>query len=382
MGGDDSVSRRAPLQRPVSSPVTQQMEYSNGLKNDLLLRAARRESTERTPVWMMRQAGRYLPEYRKLRAEEAFFDLVRDPELAREVTLQPLRRFDLDAAIIFSDILVVPQALGMEVVMEKGFGPRFPRPLSGSDELARLRAPQFETDLAYVFDALRLTREALAGRVPLIGFCGAPWTLMAYMVEGGGSKTFSRAKSWLFRQPDDSHRLLDLLARALVDFLSMQVQAGAQVLQVFDSWAGILGPSDFRKFSLPYLRHIAARVKARHPEVPIIVFARGAHYALADLSVAGFDVLGLDWTIDPRHAREVVGGGVALQGNLDPCVLYADPDAIRVHVAEMLEAFGPHPHIANLGHGMHPDHDPERASAFVDAVHDISEKMRALSPSA
>jgi len=358
------------------------MAHDSGLRNDLLIRAARREPTERTPVWMMRQAGRYLPEYRALRSEEAFFDVVRDPAMACEVTLQPLRRFDLDAAIIFSDILVVPQALGMDVVMEKGIGPRFREPLTETADFSRLRVPDFARDFAYLFEAIRLTKEQLGGRVPLIGFCGAPWTLMAYMVEGSGTRTFSKAKTWLFRRPEASHRLLDFLAGILVEFLSGQVEAGAQVLQVFDSWAGILGPSEFRAFSLPYLRRIAAELKERHPSVPLILFARGAHHALAELAREGYDVLSLDWTIDAARARELVEGRVALQGNLDPCVLYAEPETIRAHVTRMLEAFGPQGHIANLGHGMHPDHDPERASAFVEAVHEISEEMRALAPSA
>lgn len=346
------------------------------LDNDLFLRAARGLRTERTPVWIMRQAGRYLPEYRALRADDAFFDLVQTPELAAEVTLQPIRRFDLDAAIIFSDILVVPQAMGMEVDMVKGAGPRFRRPLLLPDDLNSLDDPDVPQALRYVFDALTLTRRRLEGRVPLIGFCGAPWTLMAYMVEGQGSKTFSRAKSWLFRTPDAAHSLLERLTDTLIAYLSHQADAGAQALQIFDSWAGLLAPDDFREFSLPYLARIASELGSLHPHVPLIVFARGAHHALRDLAGAGFRVIGLDWTLDPASARTAVGERVTLQGNLDPSVLYADPEFIRKRVRRMLEGFGAGPLIANLGHGIHPDHDPEHARAFVDAVHEESESLR------
>ena len=346
------------------------------LRNDLFLRAARGERTERTPVWMMRQAGRYLPEYRELRAEDAFFDVVQTPELAAEVTLQPVRRFELDAAIIFSDILVVPQAMGLTVEMVPGTGPRFPDPLAKPSDLARLREPDVAASLRYVFEALTLTRRRLEGKIPLIGFCGAPWTLMAYMVEGGGSKTFSRAKSWLYRSPDASHDLLGGITDVLVAYLRSQADAGAQALQVFDSWSGQLGPDDFRAFALPYLERICDAVHTSHPHVPLIVFARGSHYALPELRDAGYDVIGLDWTIDPAVARAALGEEVTLQGNLDPSVLYADPGTIRLRVKRMLERFGPGPLIANLGHGMHPDHDPEHARAFVDAVHAESEALR------
>ncbi|MEZ4701929.1 MAG: uroporphyrinogen decarboxylase [Rhodothermales bacterium] len=347
------------------------------LQNDLLLKAARQEATPRAPVWMMRQAGRYLPEYRALRSEDAFFSLVRTPELAMEVTLQPLERFPLDAAIIFSDILVIPQAMGMDVEMIKGRGPVFKAPLASPSDMARLRSPDLRAALDYVFEALTLTRHKLAGRVPLIGFCGAPWTLMAYMIEGSGSKTFSLAKTWLFRHPDESRALLQDITDRLVEYLSLQIQAGAQLVQVFDTWAGLLSPEAFNRFCLPYLAQIAERLKALHPEVPATVFAKGAHYALDDLADTGYDVIGLDWTMDPRAARRVVAGRAALQGNLDPCVLYADPMAIRRAVRDMLDAFGPNGHIANLGHGMHPDHDPAHAAAFIEAVQEISAEQAA-----
>lgn len=349
------------------------------LKNDLFLRAARGEETTRTPVWMMRQAGRYLPEYRALRSEEAFFEVCRTPALAAEVTLQPIDRFELDAAIIFSDILVVPQAMGMDVRMVPGEGPRFPNPLDEPRDLDRLLAPDVSSDLGYVFDAITRTRVDLAGRVPLIGFCGAPWTLMAYMVEGGGSKQFVKARSWLYRYPAASRDLLGALTDLLVEYLIAQIDAGAQAVQVFDSWAGLLGPIEFESFILPNLRDISRRVKEAYPDVPIIVFGRGAHYAPSMLGTTDFDVISLDWLMDPRAVRPLVGGKV-LQGNLDPAVLFADPEVIRREVRRMLVEFGSTHHVANLGHGMHPDHDPEHARVFVDAVHEISEELRASEP--
>jgi uroporphyrinogen decarboxylase len=349
------------------------------LQNDLLVRAARGEETARAPVWMMRQAGRYLPEYRALRSEEAFFDVCRTPALAAEVTLQPIERFELDAAIIFSDILVVPQAMGMDVRIVPGEGPRFADPLHEPRDLERLLAPDVRSDLGYVFDAITHTRVDLAGRVPLIGFCGAPWTLMAYMVEGGGSKHFVKARSWLYRYPAASRDLLGILADLLVDYLIGQIDAGAQVVQVFDSWAGLLGPIEFESFVLPTLRDISRRLKQTRPEVPTIIFARGAYYAPALLRETDFDVLSLDWSMDPRQVRSIVGPKV-LQGNLDPAVLFADPQVIRREVRRMLEEFGPTRHIANLGHGMHPGHDPAHARAFIDAVHEISEELRASEP--
>lgn len=324
---------------------------------------------------MMRQAGRYLPEYRALRSEDAFFDVVRTPELATEVTMQPLRRFPLDAAIIFSDILVVPQAMGMDVRMVKGKGPHFPEPLQAPGDLGRLETPDVGEAFGYVFDALTLTRRELGGKAALIGFCGAPWTLMAYMIEGGGSKTFARSKTWLYRYPAAGQALLQRITDVLVPYLIGQIDAGAQAVQVFDSWAGLLGPTEFQTFALPYLRQIAQRVEAARPDVPKIVFAKGAHYALDDLAATDFDVIGLDWTMDPRAACRVVDGRAVLQGNLDPSALYAPPETIRREVRRMLTAFGPRGHIANLGHGMHPDHDPEHARAFVEAVQEISAEL-------
>lgn len=352
------------------------MELFPPLKNDLIIRTARQEKTTRSPVWIMRQAGRYLPEYRALRSEGSFFEVVRTPELAAEVTLQPIRRYPLDAAIIFSDILVVPQAMGLEVEMLPGTGPHFPNPLQAPAELNRLVMPNVAAQLDYVFEAISLTRMKLEGKVPLIGFCGAPWTLMAYMIEGGGSKTFSRARSWLYQHPDAAHTLLRQITDVCSDFLIKQIGAGAQLVQVFDSWAGLLGPAHFRQFSLPYLCQIADRVSSAYPDVPKIVFAKGAHYALNTLSESGYEVVGLDWTIDPKKARKKVNNRVALQGNMDPCALYANPSDIRKEVQQMLQAFGPTGHIVNLGHGMHPTHDPEHLRVFIDAVHKFSAQPR------
>lgn len=346
------------------------------LQNDLLLRTARGETTDRTPVWMMRQAGRYLPEYQKVRSKYEFFDVVKTPELASKVTIQPVDRFPIDAAILFCDILVVPQALGLEVEMISGKGPSFPRPLTTPDQMDRLVEPKVDDALGHVFDAITYTRHELNGRVPLIGFSGAPWTLMAYMVEGGGSKSYRHARAWLYRHPDASKRLLQRLTDVIVEYLIGQIEAGAQMLQVFDSWAGLHGPETFRTFCLPYLQQIASKVKREYPDVPLVVFAKDAHYALDALAETDFDVISLDWTMDPATARKVVGDRAVLQGNLDPCALYADPDSLRREVQHMLAGFGPQQHIANLGHGMLPDHEPEQARVFIEAVHEYSQHMR------
>ncbi len=348
------------------------------LQNDLLLRTARGETTDRTPVWMMRQAGRYLPEYRAVREEHDFFEVVETPELAAEVTIQPVERFPLDAAILFSDIMVVPEAMGLTVEMVSGKGPTFPQPLSTPDEMDRLVEPDLEERLGHVFEALTVTRRQLNGHVPLIGFSGAPWTLMAYMVEGGGSKSYRHARAWLYRHPDAAQALLQRITDVVKAYLVRQVEAGAQMLQVFDSWAGLLGPETFRTFGWPYLEQIASHVKQKHPEVPLVVFAKNVPYGLDALADTGYDVISLDWTMDPASAREVVGDRAVLQGNLDPCALYASPDALRREVQHMLAGFGPHHHVANLGHGMLPDHDPEHAGVFVEAVHEHSRHMRTV----
>jgi uroporphyrinogen decarboxylase len=336
--------------------------------NDLFLRACRREPVERTPVWMMRQAGRYLPEYRAVRARADFLTMVRTPELAVEVTLQPVDLIGVDAAIIFSDILVVPQAMGMALTVEEGSGPRFDAPLRSAADVARLGEVTPQDDLRYVLEAIGLARRELHGRVPLIGFAGAPWTLMSYMVEGAGSKTFALAKRFLVEQPAEAHHLLEHLARTVGCFLRAQVEAGAQAVQLFDSWAAALGPRDFRTFALPYLAQ-ACRI-AREAGAPVIAFAPGAGWALDEIADAtGADVIGVDWQTDAGEARRRLSGrAVALQGNLDPSWLYAQPQTIRQRTREMLAAFGPTGHIANLGHGILPDVPVEHARAFVQAV--------------
>lgn len=336
--------------------------------NDLLLRACRREPVERPPVWMMRQAGRYLPEYRAVRERADFLTMVGTPELAVEVTLQPVDLVGVDAAIIFSDILVIPQAMGMTLTVDEGVGPRFPDPLRAPADFERLRDVEPEGDLGFVLDALRLARRELDGRVPLIGFAGAPWTLASYMIEGGGSKGWSRAKRLLVEDSARAHALLGRLARAVGEFLAAQVRAGAQVVQLFDSWAGALGPADYRAFALPYLAEAVAI--ARRAGAPVIVFSPGAGWAIEELArTTGADVIGVDWQTEVLEARRrVAGQQVALQGNFDPCWLYAPPEEIRRRTRAMLDAFGGQGHIANLGHGILPDVPPAHARAFVDAV--------------
>lgn len=337
------------------------------LANDLLLRACRREPVERPPVWMMRQAGRYLPEYRAVRARADFLTMIRTPELAVEVTLQPVDLIGVDAAIIFSDILVIPQAMGMSLSVDDGVGPRFDHPLRLPADFDRLVQPDAEVQLRYVLEAIRLSRRALDGRVPLIGFAGAPWTLAAYMIEGGGSKSFTMAKRLLVEAPEIAHRLLARLAQAVGHFLVAQVNAGAHVVQMFDSWAGSLGPEDFRTFALPYLTQAVSI--ARRAGAPIIVFAPGAGWALELLATTGADVIGVDWQTGAADARRRLASlPLALQGNFDPCWLYATPEVIRDRTRTMLNAFGPLGYIANLGHGILPDVPVEHARAFVDAV--------------
>ncbi|KAG8186838.1 hypothetical protein JTE90_024084 [Oedothorax gibbosus] len=353
------------------------------LQNDVFLRAARGEPTEYVPVWIMRQAGRYLPEFREFRLKHSFFEICRTPALACEVTLQPLARFPLDAAIIFSDILVVPQALGMEVEMRPGVGPVLPEPIKTPEDLARLKTPcNVKKELGYVFDAITLTRKELKGKVPLIGFAGAPWTLMCYMVEGGGSKTMSTAKGWLYRWPKDSHRLLSIIADVVVEYLVEQISAGAQAVQLFESNAEHLGPSTFAEFGLQYIVDIGRRVRTEvHRRnltaVPMIIFAKGTPATIDAISTAGYEVVGVDWTIDPSQARSKVPEGVTLQGNLDPCALKAPKEHIEKMVGDMVSGFGTQRYIANLGHGIYPEIDPESVSVFVNAVHSVSKRLNA-----
>ncbi|KAI8384551.1 uroporphyrinogen decarboxylase [Radiomyces spectabilis] len=355
------------------------------LKNDLILRASRGEKVERVPIWIMRQAGRYLPEFQEVRKHHGFFEICRTPELACQLTLQPIDRYGslLDASIIFSDILVIPQALGMEVQMVEGRGPVFPEPLVHPKDVARLREHvNVDQELGYVYKAITLTRHKLDGRVPLFGFTGAPWTLMAYMIEGGGSKTLSKAKTWLWKFPEETHELLQRITGVTVEFLVGQVRAGAQMLQIFDSWAGELSPHDFRTYSLPYIKQIATEVKERLARenlevVPMTIFAKGAWYALADLTNIGYEVVSLDWTIDPEYARHATKDQVVLQGNMDPSVLFAGHDAIRETATRMVQAFGRDgKHIANLGHGILPTVDPEALRTYLETVQRVSAEIR------
>ncbi|KAI9562270.1 uroporphyrinogen decarboxylase [Daphnia sinensis] len=340
------------------------------LKNDRILRAARGEETDKVPVWVMRQAGRYLPEFRATRVNHDFFSMCQTPEVACEVTLQPIRRFPLDAAIIFSDILVIPQALGMEVLMKAGEGPVFTSPLVTPEDLNLLETPvNVDDKLGYVFKAVNLTRHKLEGKVPLIGFAGAPWTLMSYMIEGGGSKTMSKSKAWLYRYPEESHKLLQILTDAIVDFLVGQVRAGAQMLQVFESHAEYLSPDLFTQFALPYIKQIQERVRTK-VDVPMCIFPKGGHFSLEQLSSAGYDIIGLDWTIKPEEGRQKVGPNITVQGNMDPCALYGTKESIQLVAKNMVHRFGTQRYIANLGHGIYPDVDPEHLAAFIDGIHD------------
>ncbi|HVU97530.1 MAG TPA: uroporphyrinogen decarboxylase [Puia sp.] len=337
----------------------------NTLKNDLLLRTLRGEKTERTPVWMMRQAGRYLPDYRVLREKYSFFERCQNPELATEITIQPVEQVGVDAAIIFSDILVVPQAMGMEVQLIESKGPLLPDPIQSMADLDRLVLPDVEERLGYVFDALRLTKRRLAGRVPLIGFAGAPWTLLCYMVQGKGSKTFDEAKAFCYTQPKAAHRLLQMITDTTIAYLRGQVAAGADVVQIFDSWGGLLGPDDFEQLSLQYIRQIVTALK---DEVLTIVFAKGAWHSLENMAATGANGLGIDWCIRPQMARELAGPRVALQGNFDPAKLLSPIPVIEKEVRAMLDAFAGGPHIANLGHGILPNVPVENAIAFVETV--------------
>ncbi|MCB1582976.1 MAG: uroporphyrinogen decarboxylase [Xanthomonadales bacterium] len=346
------------------------------LENDLYLRALRREKTERTPVWLMRQAGRYLPEYRAVRAKAGdFMTLASTPEMACEVTIQPLERFPLDAAIIFSDILTIPDAMGLGLYFEPGEGPKFNSPITNSKQIADLPIPEAE-DLQYVMDAIELTTKTLRGRVPLIGFSGSPWTLLTYMIENGGSKTYAKSKALLYKTPELAHQLLNKLAQSIIKYLIGQIQSGASAVQVFDSWGGVLSPADFQQFSLQYMQQIVDGLKAAGcGDTPIVLFSKGANQNLTALSQTGCHGLGLDWTIDISSARKLTGDRVALQGNLDPATLYAPDDFIQQAVKKVLDEYGDNPgHVFNLGHGMQPDMDPEKVAVLVEAVRTYSTK--------
>jgi len=335
-----------------------------------------REPVDRTPVWMMRQAGRYLPEYRQVRSQAgSFMDLCMNPELACEVTMQPLRRFPLDAAILFSDILTVPDAMGLGLYFAEGEGPRFERPIQDEAAVRSLSVPDPESELGYVMDAVRTIRRELHGKVPLIGFAGSPWTLATYMVEGSSSKNFSKIKAMMFGRPDLMHQLLTKTADAVVLYLNAQISAGAQAVMIFDTWGGVLSPADYRAFSLAYMTRIVAGLVRENEgrRVPVILFTKGGGQWLDAMAQSGCDALGVDWTTDLADARKSVADRVALQGNIDPCILYAAPEQIRAAVGKVLSSYGKGDgHVFNLGHGIHPDVDPEHALALVQAVHELS----------
>lgn len=335
------------------------------MKNDLLLRTLRGETTERPPVWMMRQAGRYLPEYMALRDKYGFFERCQTPELACEITLQPVDIIGVDAAILFSDILVVPQAMGLEVQLIESKGPVLPDPIKTKKDLQRINIPDVHDKLQYVFDAVTLIKKELNGRAPLIGFAGAPWTLLCYMVQGKGSKTFDEAKAFCYTQPELAHQLLQMITETTISYLKGQIRAGADVVQIFDSWGGLLGPEDFENISLQYIRRI---VKAINNEVPVIIFAKGAWHSLTTMAATGAAGLGIDWCIQPEVARQFAGNEITLQGNFDPAKLLSPIPVIKKEVTQMLRAFGNHRYIANLGHGILPNVPVDHAKAFVDTV--------------
>jgi uroporphyrinogen decarboxylase len=361
------------------------------LHNDTFLRACRRLATPHTPVWLMRQAGRYLQEYRDVRTRAgSFMGLATNVDFATEVTLQPLERYELDAAILFSDILTVPDAMGLGLSFEAGEGPRFARPVRDEAAVAALRAPDLD-ELRYVFDAVRSIRRALNARVPLIGFSGSPWTLACYMVEGASSDDYRLVKSMLYSRPDLMHRMLAVNADAVAAYLNAQIEAGAQAVMIFDSWGGVLADGAFQKFSLAYTARVLAQVQREHEGEPIprIVFTKGGGLWLREMEQLDCDVLGVDWTVNLGHARELVGGSKALQGNLDPAILFADAAAIETQACAVLDSFGaPHTasgtgptHIFNLGHGISQFTPPEHVKVLVDAVHEHSRRMRSM-PSA
>lgn len=335
------------------------------IQNDIILKAARGENVERVPVWLMRQAGRVLPEYRATRSRaKNFIEFVKNPELACEVTIQPVDILGVDAAIIFSDILVIPEAMGLPYQMIEAKGPWFEKTIKDKSDIDALKVAE-GGDLQYVLDALKLTKTALNNRVPLIGFCGAPWTILAYMVEGSGSKTFSKAKQFLYAQPSLAHALLQKITDSSINYLIAQTKNGADMIQIFDSWAGVLSEKHYYEFALPYIQQM---VNALKQLVPVTVFAKDAHYAIGEIAKTNCNTIGLDWTINPLKARKEAGNSITLQGNADPCLLYADEKTIVSETQNMLQAFGPQRYICNLGHGLYPDLDKEKVKLFVNVV--------------
>ncbi len=339
--------------------------------NHLLLQVLRGEKAERTPVWMMRQAGRYLPDYIKLREKYSFFERVQTPELACEITLQPVDQIGVDAAILFSDILVVPQAMGLEVELIENKGPVLPNPVKTNADLQRICVPDVKDRLHYVFDAIKLIKGELNNRVPLIGFAGAPWTLLCYMVQGKGSKTFDEAKAFCYQQPQLAHQLLQMITDTTIAYLDEQIKAGADTVQIFDSWGGLLSPHDFEVLSLPYIEQIVFRAK---PKVPVIIFAKGAWHSLQKMAATGAQGLGIDWCVTPQMARKFAGDDIALQGNFDPAKLLSPIPQIEKEVKQMLRDFEGKRHIANLGHGILPNVPVDAAKAFVNTVKEWSKK--------
>ena len=334
------------------------------LKNDLILRAARGEKVERTPVWLMRQAGRILPEYREVRAKMGGFkELVETPEFACEVTIQPVDHLGVDAAIIFSDILVIPEAMGLPYQMVEKKGPWFENTVQTSADIERMNVAEAD-GVRYTIDAIAMTKKQLDGRVPLIGFAGAPWTIFSYMIEGSGSKTFSKAKKFLYTEPKLAHQLLEKITLSTINYLKGQIEAGADIVQVFDSWAGILSAEQYKEFALPYIGQICDAID----DVPKTVFAKGAYFVRKELGELNCQTIGLDWNMDIAESRSLIGPNKTLQGNMDPCVLYSEDEAIISKTKEMLQAFGSHRHIANLGHGVYPDIDPRKVKLMVDTV--------------
>ena len=336
-----------------------------GYENDLILRAARGEKVERTPVWLMRQAGRILPEYRAIRQSlSGFKELVETPELAAEVTIQPVDILGVDAAIIFSDILVVPEAMGLEYQMIENKGPYFEKTIHTLADLEKINVPDVDDSLHYVMEAIKVTKKELNSRVPLIGFAGAPWTIFSYMIEGQGSKTFSKAKKMLYTNKELSHQLLEKITQTTIKYLKAQIKAGADIVQIFDSWAGILSYDQYLEFGMKYVSRICDAIN----EVPVTVFAKGAYFARKEMGELNCNTIGLDWNMDIQKSRELIGKDKTLQGNLDPCLLYSDFDTIKLETSKMLSSFGPNRHIANLGHGVYPDVHPDKVRCFVDTV--------------
>lgn len=334
-------------------------------KNDLLLRALRGEEVSRPPVWMMRQAGRYLPEFMELKDKYDFFTRCQTPDMAAEITMQPVRRFPIDAAIIFSDILVIPQAMGLPFEMRPGVGPWLDNPVRSAADVAKLRTGDVNDELKYVFDALKITKEALNDEIPLIGFAGSPWTIFCYAVQGQGSKNFDKAKAFAYTETKAAHELLQKITDSTIIYLKEKINSGADVIQVFDSWGGMLSPKDYQEFSYPYITQI---VDALYELVPVVVFAKGCWYALDEMSQSNASALGVDWTIKPSVAREMTKNRITLQGNFDPSRLLSPPETIQKMVKEMIDEFGTTKYIANLGHGILPNIPVENASAFIEAV--------------